>query len=74
MRKVTPKANDDGTIVGYVFHCPGCECGHIYYTATSWPDGVTRPAWEFNGVGRRSLLHKEPLEFEEAHPTQRSYK
>ena len=31
-------------------------------------------AWEFNGVGQRPALHKEPLEFEEVHPTQRSYK
>jgi succinate dehydrogenase / fumarate reductase flavoprotein subunit len=31
-------------------------------------------AWEFTGVGKRPLMHKEPLEFEEAHPTQRSYK
>jgi len=31
-------------------------------------------AWEFNGVGVRPGLHKESLEFEEVHPTQRSYK
>ena len=31
-------------------------------------------AWEFKGVGTRPLLHKEPLVFEEVHPTQRSYK
>lgn len=31
-------------------------------------------AWEFKGVGQKSELHKEPLAFEEAHPTQRSYK
>ena len=31
-------------------------------------------AWEFKGVGVRPELHKEPLEFEEVHPTQRSYK
>jgi succinate dehydrogenase / fumarate reductase flavoprotein subunit len=31
-------------------------------------------AWEFTGVGGEPTLHKEPLEFEHAHPTQRSYK
>jgi succinate dehydrogenase / fumarate reductase flavoprotein subunit len=31
-------------------------------------------AWEFKGVGHQPELHKEPLVFEEVHPTQRSYK
>jgi succinate dehydrogenase / fumarate reductase, flavoprotein subunit len=31
-------------------------------------------AWEFAGVGKPAVLHKEPLAFEEVHPTQRSYK
>ncbi len=31
-------------------------------------------AWEFKGVGEDPALHKEPLEFEEVHPSQRSYK
>jgi succinate dehydrogenase / fumarate reductase flavoprotein subunit len=31
-------------------------------------------AWEFAGVGRPPAIHKEPLVFEEVHPTQRSYK
>lgn len=31
-------------------------------------------AWEFQGVGKDATLHKEPLVFEEVHPTQRSYK
>jgi succinate dehydrogenase flavoprotein subunit len=31
-------------------------------------------AWEFTAVGREPELHKEPLGFEEVHPTQRSYK
>ncbi len=31
-------------------------------------------AWEFTGVGREPVLHREPLEFEEVKPTQRSYK
>ncbi|MEJ2218235.1 MAG: fumarate reductase/succinate dehydrogenase flavoprotein subunit [Gemmatimonadota bacterium] len=30
--------------------------------------------WEFNGVGQKPTLHKEPLEFEHVHPSQRSYK
>ena len=31
-------------------------------------------AWEFAGVGKQPILHKEPLTFENAHLTQRSYK
>jgi succinate dehydrogenase / fumarate reductase flavoprotein subunit len=31
-------------------------------------------AWEFQGVGKAPTLHKEPLVFEEVHPSQRSYK
>ncbi|HTX35899.1 MAG TPA: fumarate reductase/succinate dehydrogenase flavoprotein subunit [Bryobacteraceae bacterium] len=31
-------------------------------------------AWGFRGVGNPPELHKEPLEFEYVHPTQRSYK
>jgi len=31
-------------------------------------------AWEFTGVGKPPALHKEPLVFDEVHPTQRSYK
>ena len=31
-------------------------------------------AWEFKGVGAEPELHKEPLEFEYAHPSTRSYK
>jgi succinate dehydrogenase / fumarate reductase flavoprotein subunit len=31
-------------------------------------------AWEFRGVGTRPVMHKEPLTFEEVHPSQRSYK
>jgi succinate dehydrogenase / fumarate reductase, flavoprotein subunit len=31
-------------------------------------------AWEFTGAGTAPILHKEPLEFQEVHPSQRSYK
>ncbi len=31
-------------------------------------------AWEFRGVGNEPVLHKEPLEFDYVHPSQRSYK
>ena len=31
-------------------------------------------AWEFTGVGKPPVLHKEPLEFEYVKPAQRSYK
>jgi len=31
-------------------------------------------AWEFTGADKPPVLHKEPLVFDEVHPTQRSYK
>jgi succinate dehydrogenase / fumarate reductase flavoprotein subunit len=31
-------------------------------------------AWEFKGVGQDPELHREPLTFDEVHPSQRSYK
>ncbi|WP_417913113.1 fumarate reductase/succinate dehydrogenase flavoprotein subunit [Candidatus Electronema sp. TJ] len=31
-------------------------------------------AWEYQGEGKRPVLHKEPLRFEAAEPSQRSYK
>ena len=31
-------------------------------------------AWEYRGAGQPELLHREPLQFEEVHPTVRSYK
>lgn len=31
-------------------------------------------AWEFKGIGKSPILHKEPLVFEYVKPTQRSYK
>ena len=31
-------------------------------------------AWEYQGLGQRETLHKEPLTFDEVHLTQRSYK
>src|SRR5579871_6623928 len=30
-------------------------------------------AWQWNGTGEKPTLHKEPLEFEYCHPSQRSY-
>jgi len=49
MAKVSPKMDDSGQIVGYVFHCPGCEHGHIYYTKKWQTKNGPTPTWEFNG-------------------------
>jgi succinate dehydrogenase / fumarate reductase flavoprotein subunit len=59
------------------------SCGGHFREESQTPDGEALrddanfsyvAAWEFNGVGQSPTLHKEPLEFEEVHPTQRSYK
>jgi succinate dehydrogenase / fumarate reductase flavoprotein subunit len=59
------------------------SCGGHFREESQTPDGEALrddanysyvAAWEFTGVGTRSRMHKEPLEFEEVHPTQRSYR
>ena len=59
------------------------SCGGHFREEYQTPDGEAQrndqeysyvAAWEFTGVGERPRLHKEPLVFEEVHPTQRSYK
>jgi len=59
------------------------SCGGHFREEYQTPDGEARrddehfsyvAAWEFSGVGRPPVLHKEPLAFDEVHPTQRSYK
>jgi succinate dehydrogenase / fumarate reductase flavoprotein subunit len=61
----------------------GESCGGHFREESQTPDGEALrdderysyvAAWEFKGVGREPALHKEPLVFEEVHPTQRSYK
>ena len=58
------------------------SCGGHFREESQTPDGEARrddehfshvSAWEFAGVGQDPVLHKEPLEFEYVHPTQRSY-
>jgi len=59
------------------------SCGGHFREEFQTPDGEAQrndeefsyvAAWEFKGVGARPELHKEPLVFEEVHPSQRSYK
>jgi succinate dehydrogenase / fumarate reductase flavoprotein subunit len=59
------------------------SCGGHFREESQTPDGEALrddanfsyvAAWEFKGVGRTPELHKEPLDFEEVHPSQRSYK
>jgi succinate dehydrogenase / fumarate reductase flavoprotein subunit len=57
----------------------GCHFREEYQT----PEGEAKrddarfshvAAWEFSGVGKAPVLHREPLEFEAVHLSQRSYK
>ncbi len=59
------------------------SCGGHFREEYQTPDGEAKrdddhfsyvAAWEFAGVGTQPVLHKEPLEFQEVHPSQRSYK
>ncbi|MCC7417687.1 MAG: fumarate reductase/succinate dehydrogenase flavoprotein subunit [Acidobacteria bacterium] len=59
------------------------SCGGHFREESQTPDGEALrddehfsyvAAWEYTGPGQRPELHKEPLVFDEVHPTQRSYK
>jgi succinate dehydrogenase / fumarate reductase flavoprotein subunit len=59
------------------------SCGGHFREESQTPDGEAlrddehfsySAAWEYTGVGNKPILHKEPLEFEYVHPSQRSYK
>jgi succinate dehydrogenase / fumarate reductase, flavoprotein subunit len=59
------------------------SCGGHFREESQTPDGEALrddanysyvSAWEFKGVGQPPELHKEPLTFDEVHPSQRSYK
>jgi succinate dehydrogenase / fumarate reductase flavoprotein subunit len=59
------------------------SCGGHFREESQTPDQEAKrddehfshvSAWEFTGVGQAPTLHKEPLVFDEVHPTQRSYK
>ena len=61
----------------------GESCGGHFREESQTPEGEALrdderymyvAAWEFKGVGKQPEVHKEPLEFNEVHPTQRSYK
>jgi succinate dehydrogenase / fumarate reductase flavoprotein subunit len=59
------------------------SCGGHFREESQTPEGEALrddahfsyvAAWEFKGVGAPPVLHREPLEFEYVHPSQRSYK
>ena len=59
------------------------SCGGHFREEFQTPDGEAlrkddeysyAAAWEFQGVDRPSVMHKEALVFDEVHPSQRSYK
>jgi succinate dehydrogenase / fumarate reductase flavoprotein subunit len=59
------------------------SCGGHFREESQTPDGEAKrddeqfcyaAAWEFTGVGKTPVVHKEPLTFEYVKPTQRSYK
>src|SRR5687767_7227655 len=59
------------------------SCGGHFREEFQTPDGEALrdderysyvAAWEFTGVDSEAKLHKEPLVFDEVHPSQRSYK
>ncbi len=59
------------------------SCGGHFREESQTPDGEAKrddehfayvAAWEFAGVDKEPVVHKEPLEFESMRPSQRSYR
>lgn len=59
------------------------SCGCHFRVESQTPEGEAKrddehfsfaSAWEWKGAGQSPVLHKEPLEFDQVHLTQRSYK
>ena len=59
------------------------SCGGHFRVEHQTPDGEAKrddqnfsfvSAWEYQGVDKPPLLHKEPLVYEDVHMSQRSYK
>jgi succinate dehydrogenase / fumarate reductase flavoprotein subunit len=59
------------------------SCGGHFREESQTPEGEAlrddenftyAAAWEFTGIGNKPVLHKENLDFEYVHPSQRSYK
>jgi succinate dehydrogenase / fumarate reductase flavoprotein subunit len=59
------------------------SCGGHFREESQTPEGEALrddknfchvSAWEYKGEGQREVMHKEPLDFEHVHLTQRSYK
>ncbi|NDE08002.1 MAG: fumarate reductase/succinate dehydrogenase flavoprotein subunit, partial [Chloroflexi bacterium] len=59
------------------------SCGGHFREESQTPEGEALrddenfahvAAWEFTGVGTAPVLHREKLDFENVHPSQRSYK
>jgi hypothetical protein len=47
MGKLQPFINSGGSIAGYMYFCPGCECYHAPYVRPH--KSPTGSSWEFNG-------------------------
>ena len=48
MAKLSRITNQSGKFLGYLLFCPGCQCGHVFYTQP-WNYGDRPgPVWKFN--------------------------
>ena len=59
------------------------SCGGHFREESQTPEGEALrddenfsyvAAWEYTGTGKKPVLHREQLDFENVHPSQRSYK
>ena len=64
--KLTPIADDDGSVRAYMFYCPGCKHHHLFNVKGD------RPRWEYNHnidkpTVTPSLLNRVPCDHLEPH-------
>ena len=59
--KLRPLKDDADATIGFFFYCPGCDHGHVFYTA-----GPT--TWGFNGDHEHPTFTPSLLNTCEKHP------
>lgn len=57
MPRVERFTDQDDTVEGWMFECPGCGIGHAPYTK-NYPGG---PVWSFNGDVEKPTFHPSVL-------------
>lgn len=61
MAKLNRITNQSGDFLGYLIFCPGCQCGHVFYTQPWKYDDKDGPVWNFDGELENPTFHPSML-------------